>query len=93
MTATHHSPQVRKESDKGTPIIDIALLPDSAFLREADLIRSKRGAYSILPFSGTSLWRMVGEGRFPKPVKLSERVTAWRVSDIRTWLNKCAEVA
>jgi predicted DNA-binding transcriptional regulator AlpA len=30
---------------------------------------------------------MVKAGKFPAPVKLSQRVTAWRVEDIREWMN------
>ena len=41
----------------------------------------------IVPFSSASLWRGVKAGTFPAPVKLSDRVTAWRVEDIRTWMQ------
>ncbi len=63
-------------------------LPDSAFLREAQLVRSpKRPGYPApLPFSAPTLWRMVKAGKFPAPMKLSERVTGWRVSEVRAWL-------
>lgn len=63
------------------------LLPDSAFLRERQLLQSK-GGYALLPFSSGSLWRFVREGKFPKPVKLSGNITAWRVGDVREWLSK-----
>ena len=64
-------------------------LPDSALIREAQLVQSPKrpGVPAPLPFSGASLWRKVAAGTFPKPLKLSERVTAWRVGDVRTWLN------
>lgn len=67
-------------------------LPDSAFVREAQLVRSRRrpDELGILPMSAPTLWRKVREGTFPKPVKLSERVTAWRVGDVRAWLNSRA---
>ncbi|MDM0117514.1 AlpA family phage regulatory protein [Variovorax sp. J22R133] len=63
-------------------------LSDDAFLRLADLVRTprRRNAQGLLPFSSSTLWHMVADGRFPKPVKLSEGVTAWRVRDIRAWL-------
>ena len=41
----------------------------------------------VLPFSAATLWRKVKAGTFPAPVKLSERVTAWRVEDVREWLK------
>jgi predicted DNA-binding transcriptional regulator AlpA len=64
-------------------------LPDSAFLRESQLIRNpKRPEFPVpLPFSAATLWRKVADGSFPQPYKLSKRVTAWRVADIRTFLQ------
>lgn len=35
----------------------------------------------------STLWAMVKDGRFPSPVKLSPRVTAWRAGDIRAWIE------
>ncbi len=63
-------------------------LPDSALLRESELVRSPRrpSATAPLPFSAATLWRMAKAGTFPKPVKLSERVTAWKVGDVRAWM-------
>ena len=55
-------------------------LPQTGFVRAADL-------RPILSFSISTLWRRVNAGTFPKPVKFSERVTAWRVEDIRAWLE------
>ncbi|MEJ8821046.1 AlpA family phage regulatory protein [Variovorax humicola] len=43
----------------------------------------------VLPFSDATLWRRVGNGTFPKPKKLSEKVTAWRVEDV-TRRTACA---
>jgi prophage regulatory protein len=56
-------------------------LPASGFLREKQLVPG------IVPFSTSTLWRQVGAGRFPAPVKLSARVTAWRVEDVRAWME------
>jgi predicted DNA-binding transcriptional regulator AlpA len=63
-------------------------LPDAAYIREAQLVQSPKrpGSVSILPFSSPTLWRKVNAGTFPKPVKLSTRVTAWRVADVRAWM-------
>ena len=63
-------------------------LPDSALLRETDLVRSPKrpNATAPLPFSAATLWRMAKAGTFPKPIKLSERVTAWKVGDVRSWM-------
>ncbi len=61
-------------------------LPDTGYLRQAQLIPH------VVPISSATLWRGVVSGKFPKPVKLSERVTAWRVGDVRKWLEAKANV-
>lgn len=69
-------------------------LPDSAFIRESQLVQSPKrpGAPAPLPFSAPTLWRKVRAGTFPKPCKLSERVTAWRVGDVRAWLQNASSI-
>lgn len=37
------------------------------------------------PISPASLWRKVKNGSFPKPVKLSQGITAFRNSDLAEW--------
>ena len=49
--------------------------------------RPREGRPGIVPFSSATLWRKVKSGEFPTPAKLSERVTAWRVEDVRQWLD------
>lgn len=63
-------------------------LPDSALLRETDLVRSPKrpNATAPLPFSAATLWRLTKAGAFPKPIKLAQRVTAWKVGDVRSWM-------
>ena len=64
-------------------------LPDSGWLRESQLVRSPKSpesAIAPLLFSAPTLWRKVKAGTFPKPYKLSERVTAWKVSQVREWM-------
>ena len=65
-------------------------LPDSAFIRESQLVQSRKrpDTPAPLPFSAPTLWRMVKAGTFPKPIKLSKRVTAWKVGDVRAWINE-----
>ncbi|MBX7229998.1 MAG: AlpA family phage regulatory protein [Burkholderiaceae bacterium] len=65
-------------------------LPDSAFIRESQLVQSPKRPHTPapLPFSAPTLWRKVKTGTFPKPVKLSKRVTAWQVGQVRAWMAK-----
>jgi predicted DNA-binding transcriptional regulator AlpA len=64
-------------------------LPDSAYIRESQLVLSPKRPETPapLPFSAPTLWRKVKAGTFPKPVKLSERVTAWNVGSVRAWMT------
>lgn len=63
-------------------------LPDSAFIRESQMVQSPKrpGTPAPLPFSAPTLWRKVKAGTFPKPIKLSTRVTAWNVGAVRAWM-------
>lgn len=65
-------------------------LPDGAFIRGSQLVYDPRrpGFPAPLPFSAATLWRKVATGSFPKPFKLSPRVTAWRVVDVRKWISE-----
>lgn len=51
-------------------------IPSEGLLRVKQILR-------IIPISRTSWWAGVKSGRFPKPLKLSSRVTVWRIEDIR----------
>ena len=63
-------------------------LPNSAFIREAQLVQSPKrpDTPAPLPFSAPTLWRKVKAGTFPKPTKLSQRVTAFNVGEVRAWM-------
>lgn len=37
--------------------------------------------------SRSTLWRRVHDGSFPKPLKLSARVTVWRSNDVEGWMR------
>lgn len=37
--------------------------------------------------SENTIWRMARDGRLPAPLKVSHRITGWRVGDIRTRLR------
>jgi prophage regulatory protein len=40
------------------------------------------------PVSKSTWWKGIREGKYPKPVKLSERTSAWRESDIDALCNQ-----
>lgn len=55
-------------------------LPDTGFLRLPDVLK-------LVPVSKSTWWAGVKDGRFPKSVKLSPKITAWRVEDIRNFIE------
>lgn len=65
-------------------------LPETGFLRLSQIIgnsKSNPALPPIIPVKKTCWWAGVKTGRFPKPVKLGPRVTAWRVEDIRNLIE------
>ena len=60
-------------------------LPDSAYNR----LPVMKGLYGV---SAASIWRGVKNSTIPKPVKLTERTTAWSVKLIRAALAAKAGV-
>ena len=44
----------------------------------------------ILPISKSTWWKGIKEGRFPRPVKLTERTSAWSRADIDTLCDQFA---
>lgn len=55
-------------------------LPATGFIRQTELLQ-------FVPFSKATLWRNCSTGMFPAPVKLSARITGWRVEDVRAWIQ------
>ena len=43
---------------------------------------------AIIPVSKSTWWAGVKAGRFPAPVQLGPRITAWRVEDIRALIER-----
>lgn len=49
-------------------------------------IKGRPARQGLLPMGECTIWDKVRTGDFPKPIKLSERVTAWRAEDIEAWV-------
>ncbi|MCK5070163.1 MAG: AlpA family phage regulatory protein [Desulfocapsa sp.] len=64
-------------------------LPETGYLRLPHIIGNPKAdppIPAIIPVGKSTWWQGVKTGRFPKPVKLGPRITAWRVEDIRAML-------
>lgn len=40
-----------------------------------------------LGLSKSTIWRLTREGKFPKPIKLSDKVTVWQADAVLAWLE------
>jgi predicted DNA-binding transcriptional regulator AlpA len=58
-------------------------LPERGFIR-IDEIVLPRGP---LPISKSTWWAGIKAGRFPSPVKIGPRVSAWNVAEVRAVLR------
>jgi predicted DNA-binding transcriptional regulator AlpA len=58
-----------------------ANLPEVGFLRLPQVLK-------LVPVGRSSWWAGVAIGRYPKPVKLGPRTTAWKVEDIRKLIEQ-----
>jgi predicted DNA-binding transcriptional regulator AlpA len=56
------------------------ILPPEGFVRLPVVVK-------IMGVGKTTWWCGVREGRFPKPVKLGPKTSAWRVEDIRALIT------
>ena len=55
-------------------------LPVAGFMRLPQVLQ-------VIPVGRSTWWAGVRSGRFPQPVKLGPRTTAWRVDDIREFVS------
>ena len=58
-------------------------LPQVGFVRMKDIL-------VVFPVSSSTWWAGVKSGRYPQPVKLSARTTAWKVEDIKELLEQAS---
>ena len=65
-------------------------VPEIGFLRLKQIVgdpKSPQLVPPLIPVSRSTWWAGVKTGRFPQPVKLSPRITAWRTEDIRQLID------
>lgn len=68
----------------------VTQLPLEGFVRLSQIIGNPNTTPptpAIIPVSKSTIWESVKNGSFPSPIKLSPKITVWRVSDIRSYIN------
>lgn len=66
------------------------VLPETGFLRIRQILGDPTAdppVPALIPIRKTTWWAGVRSGRFPRPVKLGPRTTAWRVEDIKSFIQ------
>jgi len=66
-------------------------LPETGYLRLSQIVGNLKAnppIPPIIPVCKSTWWKGVKTGIYPKPIKLSPRVTVWRVEDIRAFIEK-----
>ena len=61
-----------------------SILPENTLLRLPQVL-------AIIPVSKSAWWQGCKDGRFPKPVKLGPRTTAWKASDIAVLIRQLSQ--
>lgn len=67
-------------------LVPLSTLPQEGFIRLPQIL-------TLLPVSKSTWWDGCRTGRYPTPVKLGPRTTAWRVEDIRALLARLSQGA
>ena len=75
-----------REGGLTTPVTSKAAhLPSQGMSRVKDIL-------PFLPFGKTTLSKWVKDGRFPKPVKITDKVVAWHNSEVIAWLENATGI-
>ena len=65
--------------------------PETGYLRLSQIIGNKKAnppTLPIIPVCASTWWEGCKSGRFPKPIKLSANVTAWKAEDIQELIKR-----
>jgi prophage regulatory protein len=73
-------------------------LPETGYLRlkqiigeKSDVKKGRESIPAIIPVSKSNWWQGVKTGKYPQPIKIGARCTAWRVEDIRNLVEALGE--
>lgn len=58
-------------------------IPNEGFVR----LKAILAPVGPIPVSKSTWWAGVASGRYPKPIKLGPRITAWRAEEIRALME------
>lgn len=62
----------------------LSSFPETGFVRLSRIITP----HGPIPVGKSTWWAGVRSGRFPQPIKIGAKTTAWRIEDIRALIEK-----
>lgn len=65
-----------------------ALLAGNTALPSPGFLRERQIRPALLPVAHSTFWQMIKDGRFPAPLKLSEKITVFRASEVIAWIER-----
>ena len=84
-TVLSHSCSAQVIAQTHQPLVSAAL-PAEGFLRLP-------GVLAVIPVCKSAWWAGIKTGKYPKPIKLGPKTSAWRVEDIRTLIAAAGNAA
>lgn len=69
-------------------------LPETGFLRLSQIVGNRKAdppIPAVIPVGRSTWWEGVRAGKYPQPVKLGPKTTAWKVEDIRALIARSAQ--
>jgi len=66
-------------------------LPETGYVRLSQIVGNPKAdppIPAIIPVSRSTWWAGVKSGRYPRPVKLGPRITAWRIEELRELISR-----
>ncbi|OZB36173.1 MAG: hypothetical protein B7X44_07170 [Halothiobacillus sp. 15-55-196] len=56
-------------------------------MQHLDPIHRLPSVKTLTGLSRSSIYRLIADGKFPKPIKLGERAIGWKQDDLEAWLE------
>lgn len=77
MKSSTHTEKINSDA---LPLV-LQTLQHSGFLRI-------RHVEALVGMKKSTIWKRVAQGLFPRPLKLSSRMTVWRSSEVLAWIEE-----
>jgi prophage regulatory protein len=56
-------------------------------------LMKRRHVEEMTGFSRTTIYRLMSEGTFPRPLRTGENSVRWRMSDLQKWMDALADTS